>query len=151
MINRKVFVALLLLSANPLAAQVFLSPGIKLGYRFGPDGGLVGGFDVSVIHATNHGYVGLVAAIDLVQSTLNSHVGFEAGVGPVGICIGPVLSFRDREFDYGARITPYFGAFLVPFYNFQIMRYFPNGHEIGAYLKIPVTFGGDTPFGSIGG
>jgi hypothetical protein len=149
--NRIVLIAIFVGCATSLAAQTFLSPGIKLAYRFGDNGGFIGGLDVSVIRASNHGYYGLVVAVDQIHSAVNAHLGIEGGFGPVGLCVGPVLTLKDRTLDYGLRITPYAGVLLVPFYNYQLMHMMSNEHEVGAYIKIPVLFSGETLFGRIGG
>jgi hypothetical protein len=140
--------AFLLINAS--AAQNLLSPGIKLSYRFGDRGGFVGGIDVSAVRWTDHGYFGFVIACDEVHGTVNFHVGIEGGVGVLGICVGPVVSSKDGTLDYGLRVTPYAGAIIVPFYNFQMMQRSPNEHDVGVFLKFPVPLF-DAKIGRLGG
>jgi hypothetical protein len=137
--SRRSLTAILLLAAPlPAAAQTYVNPGLKLGYRFGDAGGFVAGFEVSVMVAREKGYLGFVVAADGTPKIWDYHFGVEYGVGYVGICAGPVVSRRSDTTDYGFRITPYAGIFLVPYYNYQYLLRSGSEHEVGSYIKFSI-------------
>jgi hypothetical protein len=143
-------VILLLVVTLPTAAQTYINPGFKLGYRFGDAGGFVGGVEVSMMIADNKGYHGFVLAADGTSRTLDFHFGVEFGAGIFGICIGPVVSNRPDTTAYGFRVTPYAGFIVVPYYNYQFLIGTGSEHDVGTYLKfsLPNSSG---QFGRIGG
>jgi hypothetical protein len=141
--QRVLTLSLLLAGPIPLLAQSYVNPGFKLGYRFGHDGGLIYGFEVSVVRWQHNSYRGIVAAFDGTHQLLECHLGIEYGIGLIGICLGPVLSNRADETSIGFRVTPYAGVILVPYYNFQFLLPSSTQHEIGTYLKFstrPLSF-----------
>jgi hypothetical protein len=137
--SRRLLTAILLLAAPlPAAAQTYVNPGLKLGYRFGDAGGFVAGFEVSIMIANNKGYYGFVVAADGTPKIWDYHFGVEYGVGFVGVCAGPVVTHRSDTTDYGFRVTPYAGIFLVPYYNYQFLFQSGGEHEIGSYIKLSI-------------
>jgi hypothetical protein len=128
-------IALLLVAASwPATAQTYVNPGLKLCYRFGDTGGFVAGFEVSIMVARESGYIGFVVAADGTPKIWDYPFGVECGVGYVGICAGPVVARRSDTTDYGFRVTPYAGIFLVPYYNYQYLFQSGSEHEIGSYI-----------------
>jgi hypothetical protein len=130
--------------------RTFINPGVKLGYRFGENGGLAAGFEISATRWTPSGYLGLLLSVDHSGKTLRTHLGFEGGRGLLGLAIGPTIAFRDKTLDYGFNVTPYAGFVIIPYYNFMFLRSFPSEHEVGSFIKFPIQVSGER-FRSFGG
>jgi hypothetical protein len=125
-------------AAVPAAAQTYVNPGLKFGYRFGDTGGFILGFDLSVIVAGDKHYYGFVLAGDGTSSIADIHLGMEFGSGLFGIAIGPVLRIKPDSGEFGFRITPYAGFILVPYCNYQFLAPNHGEHEVGTYLKFTI-------------
>jgi hypothetical protein len=118
--------------------RTFINPGFKLGYRFGENGGLAGGIELSINRWSGYSYAGVLFSIDHSEKTVSYHCAFEAGRGLIGVSIGPVIVRREQSIDYGLSVTPYAGLILIPYYRFTYLWHFPSEHEIGSYIKIPI-------------
>jgi hypothetical protein len=123
--------------------MTFLSPGFRVGYRFGEQGGMAGGPEVSVTRWNGGHYVGALISVDNIGKRIRVHVAFETGSGFFGCSVGPTFAFgAGSPPDYGFRVTPYAGFLLIPYYSFLYMRSSPSEHEVGSFIKVPVNIGG---------
>lgn len=123
--------------------RTFINPGFKLGYRFGQNGGLTGGLEISITRWGQNAYTGALFSIDHSDRTIECHCAFEAGSGFFGVSIGPIIALREQSVDYGFGLTPYVGFVLIPYYRFVYLQHSPSEHEVGSFLKIPIHAAGE--------
>jgi len=138
-----------------IAQKTFISPGIKLGYRFGQDGGLTFGFEMSyIIWAKDELYkpiYGVVIGLDNFYGKNDFHFGVEVATPYFGVEVGPTISGR-YDYDLGFSATIYTGLGLYPYYCYTYMKKNPNQHQIGSFFKgIIQTSGEKFSLGSPGG
>ena len=123
----------------------FLSPGVKLGYTFGPSGGFTYGFEVSYVVWSKEDYIyGLVIDWDRCGKRTKLHIGGEIGI-IAGIDVGPTLIWEQGEAgaEPGVTLTPYFGA-IVPYVFYSYTYRLERGtsiNELGGFLKVPISVG----------
>jgi len=124
--------------------RTFISPGIKLGYAFGSNGGLIAGLEVSYTKfPDNRGLItGVCLSIEqLHYSTLFIHVAFEAA-SIIGASIGPTLMISKQHNAFGVAGTVFGGLVILPYYRYT---YLPNDldfGEAGSFLKFPIQLSG---------
>jgi hypothetical protein len=124
--------------------HTFLSPGFRIGYRFGEQGGMAAGPEVSITSWNRRNYFGALISVDNIGKRIRVHVAFETGVGYFGGSIGPTFAFGGGSPpDYGFKVTPYAGFLLIPYYSFLYMRNAPSEHEVGSFIKLPLRIGGE--------
>ena len=144
--NRNILLTLFL-SCVPFkllqAQQTVFSPGIKLGYTFGEDGGFTYGFEFSYVIKLEGNrdtdiaglYIGPVFDIDFSKHFQRIHFGLEAGTGPFGVCFGPsFVSVLGEAYQSGYSVIPYAGLLAYPYYNFTKVGEV-TFREWGSYFK----------------
>ena len=124
----------------------YFSPGIKIGYTFGPNGGMTYGIEISYTKLYDEASAeGFVFDLDYTPTlkTWKAHGGYEIGTA-FGLCAGPTLIFSPEKTEIAASLIPYIGGGLYFYYHFLIrFTSDPNIHEIGGYAKVPLqTVGG---------
>jgi hypothetical protein len=145
----EVFVILMFCNTSKLYSQderVWFNPGVKCGYTFGDNGGFTWGYEMSITYQQTRTfgyknypyYIGVVLDIDFCKDMTKIHLGAELA-SLAGLCIGPTWITENGKTDLGFSITPYTGLFLYPYYSFTYRSEKPNIHEIGGYLKLPIT------------
>src|ERR1035437_13636 len=131
------FIVLLIGFSNSFAQDVYINPGIKLGYMFGEKGGFVFGFELSVTRIDNNSNFiwGYVFDYDMTKKVTRLHFGIEASRTLVGLDVGPTFAWVEGEGKFGLSIIPFGGILFYPYYNYTIL--FPNTtyQEIGSYVK----------------
>jgi len=142
----KVLVASLLLFVSvqniSFAQRTFISPGIKLGYQFGKDGGFTFGIEMSLTFWERKGPIyGVVVAVDGFKAKYDYHLGLELTNG-IGLEVGPTISER-YGYDLGFRATVFTGLILYPYYCYTYMKKNPNQHQIGTFIKVPIQVDGE--------
>ena len=140
-------VLLLLLSLSNLSEaqfdsdEMYVSPGIKIGWASGDEGGFTIGFELSVIQMARDwssvpSYYGLVFDYDFGRRGRHKfHMGVEAGVPLVGVEMGPTLIVGREKTQVGLTMTPYIGLIAYPYYSINLADTVIQ--EAGAYLKLP--------------
>jgi len=124
------------------AQRTFISPGIKLGYQFGKDGGFTFGMEMSLTFWERKGPIyGVVVAVDGFRGRYDYHLGLELTNG-IGLEVGPTISGR-YDYDLGFRATVFTGLFLYPYYCYTYMEKNPNQHQIGTFIKVPIQVDGE--------
>lgn len=116
----------------------FFNPGIKIGYTFGPNGGMTYGIEISYtkLYEERVGE-GIVFDLDYTPSlrTWKVHGGLEVGSG-IGLCAGPTLIFSPEKTEVAASLIPFIGAGLYFYYHFLIrFSSSPDIFETGVYGK----------------
>jgi len=125
------------------AQKTFISPGIKLGYQFGKDGGFTFGMEMSLTFWERKGPIyGVVVAVDGFRGRYDYHLGLEVATLAMGIEVGPTISGR-YDYDSGFSTTVYSGFVLYPYYRYTYMKKNPNQHQIGTFIKIPIQVDGE--------
>ena len=138
-VAKKIFFIVILIGFSNSFAQndIYINPGIKLGYMFGEKGGIVFGFELSITKLDNNrGFVwGYVFDYDMTKKIKRIHLGIEAYRMLLGLDIGPTFAWVEGERYLGFSFIPYGGAILYPYYNYTLL--FPNitYQEIGSYIK----------------
>ena len=135
---------LLAIAAAPTMAQwnpseMVISPGIKIGWSSGDEGGMTMGFELSVIQLMNDrgNYVGLVFDFDgTARGRRKFHLGAEFGIPFLGMEIGPTIVVEEDESRVALTVTPYAGIYLLPYYSITFPGTIIN--EAGAYVKLPM-------------
>ncbi len=122
----------------------YLSPGIKIGYRFGDNGGFVVGAEVSVTRWWTGAFVGGVASVDYCNKIFSTHLAVEAGTWIVGFTIGPALGIRNDSLSLGYYACAYTGAFLMPYYGRLHLPATGDMNEAGLFLKLPIQVSGSS-------
>lgn len=126
----------------------FLSPGLKLGYVFGKDGGFVYGFELSYVYWINSAPIPLAAGpvfkIDFFNGTTKTHIGFEA-LNLVGIGFGPTYISNEKFSGWGFSVIGFGGLLIYPYYNFTSVGG-KNFDEVGSYFKLPILTSGRITF-----
>jgi len=120
--------------------NVYINPGIKLGYMFGEKGGFVLGVELSVTKEFPNNYKlwGLVIDFDESKSLDKIHLGLESSMYVVGIDAGPTFAW-DNEGNYlGFSLIPFSGAILIPYYEFTFLNKDKLFSEIGSYIKVTI-------------
>lgn len=127
--------------------QIYINPGIKLGYTFGDDGGFTYGFELSITtnfkNQQTSNWYGVVVDVDFCKDWTRLHTGIEASSIGVGCDVGPSFLFRNDTVSYGVSFIPFIGIIVYPYYNFS---FFDNGfasHELGSYFKVGGLISGD--------
>ena len=136
---------LILIILNTTSGQTqhhyFFSPGIKLGYTFGENGGFAFGFEGSFTVTGDYGddpIYGVVFDYDWSGEINKTHIGFEYYRWLGGIDIGPTIAWKNGQRYFGFSAIPFIGVLVNPYYNYTFLNGEFGLHEIGAYLKIPI-------------
>jgi len=96
-------ILVIILSAQAQAQDTwYLNPGFKIGYAFGQNGGIIGGFEVSLTHLPKSGILltGACVSVEKFKSTLLIHLGFEAA-SIVGASLGPTMMISEENRSFG--------------------------------------------------
>jgi len=141
---RKYFVLILLLlnTTSSLTQHHYIfSPGIKLGYAFGENGGFAFGFEGSFMITGEYGddpIYGIVFDYDWGGEINKFHIGFEYIRYLGGLDIGPTIAWKDEQSYLGFSVIPFIGVLINPYYNYTFLNSEFDLHEVGAYLKVPI-------------
>lgn len=138
-----VFIYLLFFTLKSQAAEpdYFFSPGLKIGYQFGENGGFVYGFDFSVMRTVDYfPNVGGNICIEFFKENIKLHLGAQTA-HIIGIDIGPTIHFTPQKTNFGYSFGLYGLAFIMPFYEytkiFDEQNY--SFSQSGVFLKAPIT------------
>lgn len=119
--------------------NIYVSPGIKLGYQLGNEGGFVYGIEVSLVSRNMYSSIGGVLDLDFCKDKTMIHLGFQQSVLPIGFDIGPSLYFKVSKTYFGVTSNIFTGLVIIPFYS---ISFFPferiKVQEFGSYLKFPI-------------
>ncbi len=115
---------------------VFVNPGFKFSYTFGEKGGFTFGAEISITKWVEGHMYGIVASVDHCKNSnrLKYHIGAEY----LYCQIGPTLTVENGKTDYGIGFTPYYGVFIIPYYNFTWRFNNDNLQELGTFLKFHI-------------
>jgi hypothetical protein len=131
------------------AADLFVNPGVKIGWTFGR--GLTYGLELSFVWDVQSEWAerdftslpyghGLVFDVDTnFKGFWKAHAGYEA-IGPfIGIDVGPTLVGDQGRVLFGLGITPWAGYDVIPYYTYTLaFGGEKNFHEMGTYLKVAI-------------
>ena len=149
-------IALILLvsGTTPVAAQEegrgWVSPGLRLGYRFGDDGGFFLGVECSFMHmfqwSPSMHAVGAVVSVDGFAPGLRFQIGAQYSAGIAGTALGYSYLQKEGKSEHG-----YFGSLytfigIMPYLAFEEYPDRQDGPDIeaGALLKAPLKVYGPT-------
>jgi len=142
------FVLLLfVLGTLPATAQEegrgYISPGIRLGYRFGDGGGFFMGVECSFMHLykwrTGFNAVGAVVSIDGFAPGLRFQLGAQYSIGLVGTAAGYSYIRKEGRSRHGYFGSLYTSVGLMPYIaleNYSDSKDGPD-FEAGGLLKAP--------------
>ena len=156
----KIFILVLFFfSYSLLLAQdrILFSPGAKFGYAFGKGGGYIYGFEISIMVDPDTPFpqnrYGAALSYEIIGKESRLHLGaqinfskYEKAWTIAGVEIGPTLIFEDSLKDFGFSVTPYFGAFIIPYYRFFCVPNQLVQHEVGSFLKLHTILQGSYKF-----
>ncbi len=134
-------ISLISIGSAQTGHHYFISPGVKLGYSFGDNGGFIFGFETSLFMTGSYNddpVYGVVFNYDWIGEAELLHVGFEYSRNAVGLELGPTFGWQKGELSSGIGVTPYLGFMIYPFYNYT---YLANGsvyNGIGSFIKLPI-------------
>jgi hypothetical protein len=122
--------------------ETYVSPGLKMGYRFGKRSEVTIGVELSVARWNKSFYSGWAAGIDYCfRKTGDNSVSIRAEVqgGPTvfGISTGPVLMMTGSTIDPGWTATAWTLLFVMPYAGFTYTSTFRLENEAGLFLKAP--------------
>ena len=144
--------ALLIIGAAQASTQDrwFISPGFKLGYAFGENGGVVVGAEVSITHWPESGRVitGACVSIEGMKPYTLLHVGFEAA-SVVGASVGPTMLISKESRSWGFTGTIWGALVVLPYFRYSSFSSTSDLYEAGTFLKFPMMLSG--PRLSLGG
>ena len=138
-------------------SNVILSPGVKLGYAFGENGGFTYGFEATIVfdhdNTIMNTHYGFVFSYEKVKNEERIHTGVQLNIGE--ICplfemeFGPTFILGENNSRIGLSFTPYFGAFIIPYLRITLFPEKSTEHEIGTFLKLHLALrsGYDLSFG----
>ena len=135
---------------------ITISPGIKLGYAFGNEGGFVFGLEGSIMvdqnnHNPNRYRYGLVVSIETINDERRIHVGgqvnFSGGYSLFGVEVGPTFLIEESKRAVGLSITPYLGGFIIPYFRVNVFPQKDIQTEIGTFLKLHLPVQGQYSLG----
>jgi hypothetical protein len=139
------YLFLILLYFNTVSGQTqnnyFFSPGIKLGYAFGENGGFAFGFEGSYIVTGNYGddpIYGVVLDYDWSGEIEKFHIGIEYIRHLAGVDLGPTIAWKDGNRYLGFSVIPFVGVLINPYYNYTFLNGEFDLQEVGAYVKVPI-------------
>ena len=124
-------------SAEP---YYFFSPGVKLGYQFGENGGTVFGLELSVMRTVDYfPNVGIVANIDFCKGNTKLHLGAQTA-HIIGLDIGPTVYFTENKTNFGYTVGIYGLLYIMPFYEYTQIYDDQNFsiYQSGVFLKAPI-------------
>ena len=133
---------------NPFPEQVIVSPGVKLGYTFGQDGGFTFGGEISMLFR-NGPDAGLILAhgpaVNIGWASggiFQLRAGYQAASWLVGLEAGPGLVSGPKGTRFAFGVTPWLGMiFAAPYYTHSFVFGARDVNELGTYLKLPLCFG----------
>lgn len=128
---------------NPFPTSAVISPGIKLGYTFGDDGGFTWGFELTALFRTGPDLGVVLAhgpAFNLTFGPVfHLRAGWEIVSWGLGLEAGPELVRGKDGSRFGFGVTPWLGAFFVaPYYTHTFVLDGEPVDEAGTYLKLPL-------------
>jgi hypothetical protein len=121
----------------------FLSPGFKIGYAFGENGGFINGIEVSIAHLpeSSNSILGACLSVERLNSDIIIHFAFESA-GLIGASIGPTLVISKQERSYGFTGTLFGGILLIPYCRYTYLPARANFFEAGTFVKFPFRISG---------
>ncbi len=121
-----------------LIDQPFWSIGPKIGYIFGEQGGLTGGFEVALFPNAHASYALTFDVTGWSPSNTAVHVGVEAWLY-AGLDIGPTLFLsKQAPAKLGMSVIVWDGLLLYPYYELSIPFDGNPYHSVGGYIKFPI-------------
>lgn len=131
--------------------QIWLNPGIKLGYQFGEENGFVFGFELSAVWENDgHASGGVLIDIDLCNKAdlIRLNVAIEGhpfpfAHFPTGISVGPSIIFHDSNYYFGITTiayVPFIG--FIPYIGSTFSFDYSPVFETGSYIKYPILISG---------
>ncbi|MFZ1979601.1 MAG: hypothetical protein WAV76_16730 [Bacteroidota bacterium] len=117
----------------------FISPGVKVGYVLGNNGGFIYGFELSTTVVGNRNKYGVFISTEYFHSTSIVHFGIE--VFPevfYGLSIGPSFVTTNQVTKIGVSTTLFGGLFILPYYRFTYVSDSLCMHEVGTFLKLTI-------------
>ena len=156
MLKKFIFILAMFYSQLIIAQTILtLSPGIKLGYAFGENGGFVFGVETSLVIDYDHSLMstnyGFVLSYEILNNEKRVHVGVELNIGEFsplfGMEFGPTFVFKEKKSRIGLSLTPYFGVLIIPYLRITVFPKKHIQHEIGTFLKLHIPVKGEYDFG----
>jgi hypothetical protein len=137
-----IFIFLVLNISKTKAAEpyYFYSPGVRLGYQFGDNGGFVYGFEFSIVKTESYyPTLGGKLSIDFCKGNTKLHLGGLVAY-IAGIDIGPTIYFSDKKTNFGYSVGLYGLVFIMPFYEYTKMFDEQNFsiNQAGTFLILPI-------------
>ena len=133
---------------NPFPDSAIVSPGVKLGYTFGEEGGFTFGVELSVLVRTGPSLSVVLAhgpVLDLSwtwDGIFVLHAGYELASVVLGVEAGPSLVVGRGATRFGFGVTPWLGGIVVaPYYGHTFVVGGEAVDELGAYFKLPICTG----------
>lgn len=124
-----------------------VSPGVKLGYTFGPNGGFTYGVELSLLWRTGPDLSAVLAygpVLNLTWATeglFYTRLGMEAVSWFVGAEVGAAYVLDRDGSHFGIGVTPWIGTwYVVPYYTHTLVFGGESLNELGTYLKLPLCF-----------
>lgn len=119
--------------------QPWWSIGPKIGYTFGPDGGVTFGAEVSYFPTNDYNPFPYAFTFDINywKDHFSIHSGIEAWFY-IGADVGPTLFFSKKGVHIGISFIVWDGVVLYPYYEWGIPFDGEIFHGAGGYLKIPI-------------
>jgi hypothetical protein len=136
------FISSWLMKSESLARprEWFLNPGVKVGYAFGPNGGFIYGWEVSITSIKNDGTDGFGVFVSSESNSSISHLlHFGIEIFPrsfLGASLGPSLIKIDGKTKSGLGVTVFGGLLLLPYYRFTYIPETAGLHEAGTFFKM---------------
>ena len=133
---------------NPFPEYAIISPGVKVAYTFGDEGGLTFGGEIATLFR-NGPDAGVVLAHGPAlnfgwasRGIFQLRVGYEVASWLIGVEAGPGLVTDRTGTHFAIGVTPWLGAiFAAPFYTHAFVLGGRSVDEVGTYLKLPLCFG----------
>ena len=140
---RFLVVLFLFFAESPAQNYWTINPGFKLGYAFGPKGGFIGGFEVSITttppSSTSPFAFGAFVSIEHGNNYTITHLGGEIFYKLLfGASIGPTFYTSETSNDFGLTSTAFAGAIVLPYFRYSIYNNQPNIPEVGSFFKWPI-------------
>lgn len=150
MLIKSILLSTVLLFVLPITLHArdncWLSPGIKLGYRFGSGGGFVFGMELSMVWEGKDNLAGIVIAFDDCRKSKTTRFNISGETTflnmPFGVSMGPTVVIHDSQKHLELNTTIYGGLIFIPYLSLTTSFQEYADFELGSYLKIPILFRG---------
>lgn len=140
---------------NPFPDSVVVSPGVKVAYTFGPEGGWTLGLELTLLYRTTESLSPVLAhgpAFNVTWTPSRSwylRTGWQIVSFFVGFEAGPALVVDGEGAHLGFGLTPWLGAvWVVPYFTHTFVLGGRGLSELGTYLKLPLCTGCESDGGS---